>query len=156
MKRFIGYRPQPPAEYLANGTAAPPDQPQYEGVVFTDGSVALRWRTDYKSTSVWSSYADFFHVHGHPEYGTRIEWLDDVHPAELDTLRAVAESVETASDHNTALIRENDRLRAELERYRATVTTGGPPAPFTPGWQPGDSSRPPTAPPVDEVVQLPE
>jgi len=77
MKRFIGYRPTPPAEYLEKGTAAPPDEPQYEGVVFHDGSVALRWRTAFRSTSIWANYEDFFHVHGHPEYGTRIEWLDE-------------------------------------------------------------------------------
>lgn len=77
MRRFIGYRPTPPAEYLAKGTAAPPDEPQYEGVVFNDGSVALRWRTQFRSTSVWSTYDDFYAVHGHPEYGTRIDWLDE-------------------------------------------------------------------------------
>lgn len=77
VRRFVGYRPNPPAEYLDNGTAAPPDEPQYEGVVFTDGTVALRWRTEFRSTSLWTSYEDFFHVHGHPEYGTRIDWLDE-------------------------------------------------------------------------------
>jgi hypothetical protein len=71
--RFIGYRPYPPAEYLEKGIAAAPDEPQYEGVVFTDGTVVLRWLTGFRSHSVWSTYADFFHVHGHPEYGTRIE-----------------------------------------------------------------------------------
>lgn len=76
MRRFTGYRKIPPAEYLKAGTAAPPDQPQYEGVVFTDGSVALRWRTEFKSTSLWASYDDFYAVHGHPEYGTIIEWHD--------------------------------------------------------------------------------
>ena len=76
MKRFVGYRPNPPAEYFEKGTAAPPDQPQYEGVVFSDGTVVLRWQTDYRSHSVWNCYEDFWHVHGHPEYGTIIHWLD--------------------------------------------------------------------------------
>lgn len=76
MRRFVGYRPNPPAEYIEAGTAAPPDEPQYEGVVFTDGSVACRWRTEFRSTSVWSCWDDFLRVHGHPEYGTRIEWLE--------------------------------------------------------------------------------
>ena len=80
MHRFIGYRPSPPEYYHERGTAAPPDEPQYEGVVFTDGSVALRWRTAFRSSSVWDSFFDFFHVHGHPEYGTRIEWLDGPAP----------------------------------------------------------------------------
>lgn len=77
MRRFEGYRPNPPEEYYAKGTAAPPDEVQYEGVLFTDGSVALRWRTAFRSTSVWACYDDFFAVHGHPEYGTVIKWLDD-------------------------------------------------------------------------------
>lgn len=78
MHRFIGNRPQPPAEYLEKGTAAPADQPQYEGVVFEDGTVALRWRTPFRSTSPWANFGDFYRVHGHSEYGTRIEWLDGV------------------------------------------------------------------------------
>lgn len=74
--RFTGYRPNPPADYAAKGTAAPPDEPQYEGVIFTDGTVALRWRTAFRSTSLWTSFEDFYLVHGHPEYGTRIEFHD--------------------------------------------------------------------------------
>ena len=38
MRTFVGYRPNPPAEYIERGTAAPVDEPQYEGVIFTDGS----------------------------------------------------------------------------------------------------------------------
>jgi len=80
MHVFVGYRPTPPSvrnlvvEYLANGTAAPADQPQYEGMVCEDGTVMVRWRTAYRSSSVFSSWEDFLAVHGHPEYGTRIEW----------------------------------------------------------------------------------
>jgi hypothetical protein len=77
VRRFYGYRQTPPEEYLARGTAAPPNEPQYEGVVFTDGTVALRWRTAYCSCSIWNSFDDFFAVHGHPEYGTVITWLDE-------------------------------------------------------------------------------
>lgn len=77
MRRFLGYRPKPPADYLEKGTANPPDQVQYEGVVFTDGTVGVRWLTDYSSHSVWRCWDDFDRVHGHPEYGTRIVWLDE-------------------------------------------------------------------------------
>lgn len=80
-RRFVGYRPNPPAEYLAAGTAAPADAVQYEGVVFTDGTVVLRWCTAFRSWSVWGSFTDFYRVHGHPEYGTRIVFLDG--PVEL-------------------------------------------------------------------------
>lgn len=77
IRTFEGYRADPPEEYRENGTANPPDEPQYEGVVFSDGTVVIRWMTDYQSHSVWPSYEVFFHVHGHPEYGTVIRWNDE-------------------------------------------------------------------------------
>lgn len=77
MKRFIGYRPAPPKEYYEQGAANPPDEPQYEGVVFSDGTVAVRWLTQYRSHSIWNDYDTFYQIHGHPEYGTIIKWLDD-------------------------------------------------------------------------------
>jgi hypothetical protein len=33
--------------------------------------------TDYQSHSIWNSWSDLERVHGHPEYGTVIEWLDE-------------------------------------------------------------------------------
>lgn len=53
------------------------------------------------------------------------------------------------------LAAEVQKLRKELERYRSTVTTGGPPPASTEDWRNGPSSRPSTAPPDPEVVQLP-
>ena len=76
MRRFHCYRPSPPQEYYEQGVANAPDEVQFEGVVFSDGKCAVRWLTDFRSISVWDSYADLEKVHGHPEYGTRIEWLD--------------------------------------------------------------------------------
>lgn len=174
MRRFVGYRPEPPAEYLEKGTAAPPDQPQYEGVVFTDGSVALRWRTAYRSTSVWNSYSDFEHVHGHPEYGTRIEWPDDT-AAEMWRIRAEYAERRLQALHraleplcpcdlNTSttdgpqqecplhgdgvtFVEWVTEMQNELALRRASVTTGGPAPAFTEGWERGESSRPSTAPP---------
>jgi hypothetical protein len=58
------------------------DEPQFEGVIFTDGTVALRWLTPLASTSVWDSLEHALGVHGHPEYGTVVEWHDgEPHPA---------------------------------------------------------------------------
>lgn len=59
-----------------------PDLPQYEGVVFTDGTVALRWMTPLRSTSVWNDLETAMGVHGHfePRYGTFIEWHDAASP----------------------------------------------------------------------------
>ena len=77
MRTFQGFCPHPPADYVEKGTAVGPGEVQYEGIVFTDGTVAVRWRTEFRSTSVWSSWGDFWRVHGHPEYGTRIVWTGE-------------------------------------------------------------------------------
>jgi hypothetical protein len=52
------------------------DEPQYEGVVFSDGTVAIRWLTAMRSTSVWADLETAMAVHGHPEerYGSEIVW----------------------------------------------------------------------------------
>lgn len=74
--RFIGYRPRVPANYIEGGYGNLPDEPQYEGVVFSDGTTVLRWLTKYRSTSVWPTFEEMEQVHGHPDYDTYIEWLD--------------------------------------------------------------------------------
>ena len=53
-----------------------PDQPQFEGVEFHDGRIAIRWFTGTKSTSFWDNIEDLkkVHIYAHPDYGTRIEW----------------------------------------------------------------------------------
>lgn len=76
MRRFRVYRPTPPEGYREQGAANPPDQVQFEGVVFSDGWCAVRWLTDFRSVSVWASFTDLEKIHGHPEYGTVWEWLD--------------------------------------------------------------------------------
>lgn len=75
-RRFIGYRPQLPEHYVEGGYGNPGDEPQYEGILFTDGSVVLRWLTEFRSTSVWITWDEMWAVHGHADYGTWIEWLD--------------------------------------------------------------------------------
>jgi hypothetical protein len=78
-RRFRYYRTAPPAEYLKTGAAVAPDQPQFEGVQFTDGTVCLHWYTLSGSHAIWPSMAEVMRIHGHPEFGGRIEWLDDEH-----------------------------------------------------------------------------
>lgn len=72
MKLFYGYRPNPPEGYKDSGLANDPDEPQYQGVRFDDGTVSLRWMTSVNSTSQFDTYGEFYKVHGHPEYGTEI------------------------------------------------------------------------------------
>jgi hypothetical protein len=78
MRRFRCYRPHPPTEYYEQGAANAPDEVQFEGVVFSDGTCAVRWLTQFRSHSIWSSWEDLERIHGHPEYGTVIEWLDGI------------------------------------------------------------------------------
>lgn len=77
MKRFTMYRRNvPDATHDANQKNAP-DQPQFEGILFTDGTVVIRWRTAKGSTAVWASMEDMLAIHGHPEYGSELVWHDN-------------------------------------------------------------------------------
>lgn len=77
IKRFTAYRANISQRTSHNHYQKnPDDQPQFEGVVFSDGSCVIRWRTECRSTAVWASLKDMLLVHGHPEYGTYFEWHD--------------------------------------------------------------------------------
>lgn len=76
MRRFEGYRSSPPADYLAKGQANPPGMPQFEGVLFDDGTVCQHWLTSGRSHVIWGTFDDLMAIHGHPEYGTVIKWVD--------------------------------------------------------------------------------
>lgn len=54
----------------------PSHLPQFQGCVFDDGSVAIRWMTARRSTAVWASMDDMLAIHGHPEYGSELVWHD--------------------------------------------------------------------------------
>lgn len=74
MKTFTMYRKLDISATHNENQVNPPDEPQFEGVVFTDGSVAIRWLTAKRSTSVWSCLDDMLAIHGHPEYGSILVW----------------------------------------------------------------------------------
>jgi hypothetical protein len=44
-----------------------------EGVEFSDGVVALRWRGQHASTVVWFGLEDALAIHGHNGH-TKVEW----------------------------------------------------------------------------------
>jgi hypothetical protein len=73
MRTFTVYRPNVPETHTAT-MKNPPEMPQFQGVVFDDGTVAVRWLTPIGSTSVWKCLEDLLAIHGHPEYGTQIRW----------------------------------------------------------------------------------
>ena len=74
MRTFSVYRPAPPEGYVEGGFAVAVEKPQFQGVVFDDGTVAIRWFTLNGSTAIWPSLEDLMQIHGHPGYGTRWEW----------------------------------------------------------------------------------
>ncbi len=74
LRVFKLYRENPPGNYIKDGFSVP-EGPQLEGVVFSDGRVAVRWLTPTGSTSVWDSFEDFEKIHGHPEYGSVWRWM---------------------------------------------------------------------------------
>ena len=77
MKRFTVYRRDLVQRGTHNNLQMNPEaEPQFEGVVWTDGTVTLRWLTACKSHSVWDCLEDCLEIHGHPEYGTEIVWHD--------------------------------------------------------------------------------
>jgi hypothetical protein len=48
-----------------------------EGVEFTDGTVAIRWKSATPSTVVWASMADAIAIHGHNGW-TTVRWRDEL------------------------------------------------------------------------------
>lgn len=77
IKRFTVYRPKLHERGTHNESQRnAPDEAQFEGVVWSDGTCTLRWLTACRSTSVWESFEQMWAIHGHPEYGTQIVWHD--------------------------------------------------------------------------------
>ena len=76
MRRFTMYRRNMENAPHTTEQKNAPDQPQFEGVQFTDGRVAIRWMTAKKSTACWDSMDDMLTIHGHPEYGSELIWHD--------------------------------------------------------------------------------
>ena len=76
MKRFTLFRrgtmPETHSELHKNA----PDEPQFEGVVLSNGKCVISWLTPINSVSVWASLDDMLKIHGHPEYGSELVWHD--------------------------------------------------------------------------------
>jgi hypothetical protein len=47
-----------------------------EGVLFSDGRVALRWRTERSSICIYESIEDTIFIHGH-DGATGLVWVDE-------------------------------------------------------------------------------
>ena len=59
-----------------------------EGVEFGDGTVAIRWLSDYCSTAIYDDMETFMniHIHSHPSNRTEIHWSDGRIWQQQDTL----------------------------------------------------------------------
>ena len=78
MKRFRMYRKADLSKTHNENQANPPEEPQFEGVLFSDGVVVVKWLTKKSSISIWNSFDDMMAIHGHPEYESELEWIDKV------------------------------------------------------------------------------
>jgi hypothetical protein len=74
MRLFTMYRREVPTDTHDENQRNAADEPQFQGVVFDDGRVAVRWLTAKRSTSVWDNLDDMLAIHGHPEYGSELVW----------------------------------------------------------------------------------
>lgn len=74
MKLFTMYRRAVPTLTHDENQRNAADEPQFQGVVFDDGRVAVRWLTAKRSVSVWDNMEDMLAIHGHPEYGSELVW----------------------------------------------------------------------------------
>ena len=76
MRLFTMYRRNVPTETHDENQRNAADEPQFQGVVFDDGRVSVRWLTAKRSVSVWDNVEDMLAIHGHPEYGSEMVWHD--------------------------------------------------------------------------------
>jgi len=59
-----------------------------EGVEFTDGTAALRWKVQLKSTAVYNNVVELEAIHGHNGQ-TKVVWIDataEMHKAQIERL----------------------------------------------------------------------
>lgn len=75
MKTFMMYRREDISDTHDENQVNPPEEPQFQGIEFDNGKVAICWLTPKSSVSVWDSMDDMLAIHGHPEYGSELEWV---------------------------------------------------------------------------------
>ena len=76
IKRFVMYRRGDISDTHDENQMNLPNEPQFEGVVFTDGTCVIRWLTKMASTSIWKNFETMMAIHGHPEYESELIWID--------------------------------------------------------------------------------
>jgi hypothetical protein len=64
------------ATHTENQRAAP-DEIQFDGVIFHDGTTVIHWDTAVHSTAVFESFDELLEIHGHPEYDTEFRFVEE-------------------------------------------------------------------------------
>ncbi len=76
IETFTMFRPEVPDETHDANQKNAPEEPQFEGVIFSDGTTVIHWLTAATSTSVFDSFEDLLKIHGHSEYKSYMIWDD--------------------------------------------------------------------------------
>lgn len=90
-----------------------------DGVVFGDGTTVLRWRSEHRSTAVYSSYEDMVTIHGH-DGATRFEF-ETRHPSlatgESPQLGVGVHELLRSTDFKNAVLKTvSDEMRDQMRR----------------------------------------
>jgi hypothetical protein len=129
---FVGYRPDAAALGKHSvDTLNAPELPQYQGVIFADGTVTVRTLTRVRSWGTWDSFAEFYAT-GSGEELARIVWPTGDAPTdaleviataveELERKRAQEAEVAAAPDLHVVAPSERTDTRTLLERARERV-----------------------------------
>lgn len=64
---FSVYRRGDLSDTHTPGTVNPPDEVQFDGVIFDDDTTVIHWNTEVRSTAVFQYFDDLLEIHGHPE-----------------------------------------------------------------------------------------
>lgn len=70
MRRFILYRDVDVSGYSGTGVVV-------EGIQFSDGTVAMRWRSEEATTVIAENIDKIVKIHGH-DGATRLVWVDAI------------------------------------------------------------------------------
>jgi hypothetical protein len=109
VRAFTMYRHNVPKETHNELQANPPDQPQFEGVIWSDGTCTIRWMTARGSTAVWASFEDMLAIHGHPEYGSYLVWHDVIAGDRAMAADELYEFIERARQHGITVAPDDMR-----------------------------------------------
>ncbi|MFJ6561884.1 hypothetical protein ACIQMV_18885 [Streptomyces sp. NPDC091412] len=99
-----------------------------DGVLWPDGTVALRWIGDRPSTVHWERLSDAVAIHGH-DGATRIVWADEQPPVDRAAALALTDKlIEHCPDHGCVEPEWEDGCHCEivpLLRRMADEAPGG-------------------------------